>query len=307
MSHVECRRPRPAGGTSPGPPGPILRSRLRPRGATVVGSVCLMLCAGLVLGVTGGRQAGGTTTGGPLGVAITSYDGDTVTTTPSESALAGTDVTYEVTVSNTTASTQTKRGGPRRPAGELHLAQRIGDAEHGSHGARSRRPHLDGPDHHRRGVGHAQLHRDHRHPRCPRVGRDRRVGHQRPEHHAEHRLGLGRGDPGGRPLNQRQRRRRLHRARSVGHLHDQAHQQRAIRGPRCDRHRDLRPRIRRGLRRGIHRGDDFHRSGWRPIPVDRHRSRQWRQRDAHPRRERTVAPHCRRRVRELGHRLAVPR
>ncbi|MGA2473538.1 MAG: putative Ig domain-containing protein, partial [Acidimicrobiales bacterium] len=48
----------------------------------------------------------GTTTGGPLGVAIASYDGDSVTTTPSESALAGTDVTYEVTVSNTTASTQ---------------------------------------------------------------------------------------------------------------------------------------------------------------------------------------------------------
>src|ERR1039458_5751769 len=107
MSHVQPRRPRPTGGTFPGPPGPILRSSLRPRGAAVVGSVCLMLCAGLVLGATSGREAGGTTTGGPLGVAIASYDGDSVTTTPSESALAGTDVTYEVTVSNTTASTQT--------------------------------------------------------------------------------------------------------------------------------------------------------------------------------------------------------
>ena len=107
MSHVERRRPRPTGGTSPGAPGPFLRSSPRPRGAAVVGSVCLMLCAGLVFGVAGGRQAGGTTTGGPLGVAIASFDGDTVTTTPSESALAGTDVTYEVTVSNTTASTQT--------------------------------------------------------------------------------------------------------------------------------------------------------------------------------------------------------
>ena len=48
----------------------------------------------------------GSTTGGALGVAIASYDGDSVSATPSESALAGTDVTYELTVSNTTDSTQ---------------------------------------------------------------------------------------------------------------------------------------------------------------------------------------------------------
>ncbi len=56
--------------------------------------------------VAGDRQAGGTTTGGSLGVAIASYDGDSVTATPSESALAGSDVTEELTVSNTTDGTQ---------------------------------------------------------------------------------------------------------------------------------------------------------------------------------------------------------
>ena len=50
--------------------------------------------------------AGGSTTGGALGVAVASYDGDSVTVTPSEAALAGTDVTYELTVSNTTDSAQ---------------------------------------------------------------------------------------------------------------------------------------------------------------------------------------------------------
>ena len=54
----------------------------------------------------------GTTTAAPLGVAIASYDGDAVTSTPSESALAGTDVTDQVTVSNTTSGTQTNLSVP---------------------------------------------------------------------------------------------------------------------------------------------------------------------------------------------------
>ena len=44
---------------------------------------------------------------GSIGVAIASYDGDGVGTATSESALAGTDVTYQVTVSNSTAVAQT--------------------------------------------------------------------------------------------------------------------------------------------------------------------------------------------------------
>ena len=48
----------------------------------------------------------GTATSGSLGVAIASYDGDSVTATPSESALAGSDVTEELTLSNTTDGTE---------------------------------------------------------------------------------------------------------------------------------------------------------------------------------------------------------
>ena len=54
----------------------------------------------------------GAASAGPLGLAIASYNGDGVTTTPSEAALAGTDVTYQVTVSNVTTSTQTNVSVP---------------------------------------------------------------------------------------------------------------------------------------------------------------------------------------------------
>ena len=54
----------------------------------------------------------GTTTTAPLDVAIASYNGDAVTSTPSESALAGTDVTDQVTVSNTTSGAQTNLSVP---------------------------------------------------------------------------------------------------------------------------------------------------------------------------------------------------
>ena len=55
-------------------------------------------------------------------MAIASYNGDAVTSTPSESALAGTDVTDQVTVSNTTAGTQTNLSVPINlpPAFTLH-------------------------------------------------------------------------------------------------------------------------------------------------------------------------------------------
>ena len=94
-------------------PGEALRDGLRPRVAVAIGSVCLLLSAGPVLGVLGGPQAGGSTTSSaPLDVAIASYDGDAVTSTPSESALAGTDVTDQVTVSNTTSDAQSNVSVP---------------------------------------------------------------------------------------------------------------------------------------------------------------------------------------------------
>ncbi len=49
----------------------------------------------------------GTGSGANLDLAVASYGGDSVGTTTSESALAGTDVTYQVTVANTSADTQT--------------------------------------------------------------------------------------------------------------------------------------------------------------------------------------------------------
>ena len=109
MSNMERRRAvRP-----PRAPRPGLRNGLRPRVAAVIGSACLVLSAAPIFGLLGGSQAGGiTTSSAPLGVAIASYDGDAVTSTPSESALAGTDVTDQVTVSNTTASTQTNVSVP---------------------------------------------------------------------------------------------------------------------------------------------------------------------------------------------------
>ncbi len=80
--------------------------------AAAVGTVCLLLSAGPVLGVLGGPQAGGITPAAPFDVAIASYDGDAVTSTPSESALAGSDVTDQVTVSNTTPDAQSNVSVP---------------------------------------------------------------------------------------------------------------------------------------------------------------------------------------------------
>jgi uncharacterized repeat protein (TIGR01451 family) len=77
----------------------------------VVGSACLALCAA-ALGAVGAPPAGGTAADGSLGLTIASYDGDAVTTTPSETVQAGTDVTDEVTVSNLTASPQTNVSVP---------------------------------------------------------------------------------------------------------------------------------------------------------------------------------------------------
>ena len=53
-----------------------------------------------------GGKPGAPAPGGSLGLSIASYDGDSVTATPSESALAGTDITDQLTISNTTASTE---------------------------------------------------------------------------------------------------------------------------------------------------------------------------------------------------------
>ncbi len=108
MFNVGRHRARWTRGVPPGTSGSALHHHLGARMAAAVGAGCLLLCAGPVAGVLGGAPAGGvTTSAAPLGLAIASYDGDAVTSTPSESALAGTDVTDQVTASNSTSSAQT--------------------------------------------------------------------------------------------------------------------------------------------------------------------------------------------------------
>ncbi len=112
MSSVERRRAVRSRVALLRTPRSALRNGLSVRMAAVFGSACLVLSSGLVLGLFGGSEAGSATTTGPLAVAIASYNGDAVTSTPSESALAGTDVTEQVTVSNTTSGGQTNLSVP---------------------------------------------------------------------------------------------------------------------------------------------------------------------------------------------------
>ena len=57
----------------------------------------------------------------------------------------------------------------------------------------------------------------------------------------------------------------------------------------------------------LHRRDDVHRPRWWPVPVDRHRPGERRQRNAQHHGNGTVAPHGRQRVREPGHgRARIP-
>ena len=143
---------------------------------------CLVLGAGPVLGVLGSPAGGLTTSVAPLGVAIASSNGDAVTSTPSESALSGTDATDQVTVSNTTAGTQTNLSVPINlpPAFTLHSGTVTPSTGKTTMVAGSvltwTIPGLAGC------VGHAQLHRDHR---CRRAGvrYHLRLGDQRPGLH----------------------------------------------------------------------------------------------------------------------------
>ena len=103
MSNVGRRHAVTTGNDLPGSTSAVPRFRSRCR--TAVGaSACAVLVTGLVLATP---PAGGVAvSAAPLGVAIASYAGD-ATTSVSESALAGSDVTYQVTVSNAGAAAQT--------------------------------------------------------------------------------------------------------------------------------------------------------------------------------------------------------
>ncbi len=105
MSNIERRRVARTGAAPLGSAQRALRHGLGRRVGAVAGSTLVALCAGFVIGAP--LQAGAAASGGPLGVTISTYAGDTVTTTPSESAPADSDVTYQVTVSNTGSAPQT--------------------------------------------------------------------------------------------------------------------------------------------------------------------------------------------------------
>ena len=82
--------------------------RVRVGVAGVVITVCVLLGTAQTLSVLSvPPPAGATTAGGPLQVTMGTFDGDAVTTTPIGSVLAGSDVTYQVAVTNTGTSTQT--------------------------------------------------------------------------------------------------------------------------------------------------------------------------------------------------------
>lgn len=107
MPNVERRRPPIPQRTWTSLPK-VLRDGARRGTVALLGSACLALCAGQVFGVLGTPPAGGTSpAGAAVGLTIASYSGDSVTTTPSEAAQAGSDVTYQVGVANATSNAQT--------------------------------------------------------------------------------------------------------------------------------------------------------------------------------------------------------
>ena len=79
-----------------------------PSVAAVVVPACLLLGTAQTLGTwRASPPAGATASVASLGIAVSTFAGDAVTSTPSESAHAGSDVTFEVTLTNSGLSTQT--------------------------------------------------------------------------------------------------------------------------------------------------------------------------------------------------------
>ncbi len=112
MSYVDRRRAVPSVSSSCSTVHRRPRRRLQPRVALAAGCASVVLCGGQILGLAAGPLAGGSPPHAPLAVALSFYDGDSVTTTPSESAPAGTDVTSQITVSNTGSAPQTNVSVP---------------------------------------------------------------------------------------------------------------------------------------------------------------------------------------------------
>src|SRR5580704_8346321 len=104
MPNVERRRVLTTGTAPAGPNRAASRTGLPRRVAAVVGSACAIVGAGQMFATP--LAAGVVSSAAHLGLTMASYAGDT-TTTPSASALAGSDVTYQLAVSNAGSGTQT--------------------------------------------------------------------------------------------------------------------------------------------------------------------------------------------------------
>ncbi len=104
MQHAERRPARP--GAAPAERRTTRRRRRPGAGSVALGiSAALALCLCPAVSLLGPATVAGAASATPLGLAIASFAGDS-TTTPSLSALAGNDLTYQVTVANATANAQ---------------------------------------------------------------------------------------------------------------------------------------------------------------------------------------------------------
>jgi uncharacterized repeat protein (TIGR01451 family) len=100
----------------------LLWGMARARALVVATSSCTVLCVALTVGVFPAHAAApGSDPAAPLAVTVASYAGDTVTTATSSAVDAGTDVTYQVTVSNGTAAAQTNISVPVALASNFDL------------------------------------------------------------------------------------------------------------------------------------------------------------------------------------------
>jgi uncharacterized repeat protein (TIGR01451 family) len=107
MPNVERRRRSGLREASRFPPT-ARRRRVRRGTFALVASASVALCVGQAIGSLDASPAGSSTpAGGALGVSIASYAGDSVSTTTTEAAQAGSDVTYQVTVANSASQGQT--------------------------------------------------------------------------------------------------------------------------------------------------------------------------------------------------------
>ncbi len=173
MSNVGRRRAATTGNALPRSTRPVPRPRPRWRMAAVGASACAVLGTGLVLATP---PAGGVAvSAAPLGVTIASYAGD-ATTTQSESAFAGSDMTYQVTVSNAGPGTQTNVAVPVDLPAAFTLGTATVERVCGLDHCERQRRHLVDPLPGGGHIGHADLHRDDRRPGCTRVGRHLGIG-----------------------------------------------------------------------------------------------------------------------------------